>query len=274
MSVHHPFDSLAELPTADIRLDCAALHFARDVYPDLNTLTYLARLDALADEVRDCRAGIAANLRYEAMREVLVERHGFTGNADDYYDPENSYLNRVLDRKLGIPISLSVIWIEVGRRLNWPVAGVGFPGRFLIRFDDPDRFVLVDAFSDGNPLSLDDCQTILDDQLEGKVKFAPPLLDPIDSRAILVRALNNLRAIYLVHHDWPRLEDVLARLAAIDQAEGRHRLELATLRYRRGDVRRARIDLAGAASTLTTVTEEQPIVRELRELRTMLAELN
>lgn len=274
MSVHHPFDSLSELPTDDIRLDCAALHFARDAYPDLNTLTYLARIDALADEVRDCRPGIAANLRFEAMREVIVERHGFSGNADDYYDPENSYLNRVLDRKLGVPISLSILWMEVGRRLNWPVAGVGFPGRFLVRFDDPDRFVLADPFSDGNPLSLDDCERLLDEQFEGKVKFAPPLLDPVDNRAILTRALNNLRSIYLVHHDWPRLEDVLARLTAIDRNDGRHRLELATLRYRRGDVSRARIDLAGAATTLVDAVDHPPIIRELRQLRTMLAELN
>lgn len=274
MSVHHPFDSLAELPTEDIRLDCAALHFARDVYPDLNILTYLSRIDALAEEVRDCRPGIAANLRFEAMREVIVERHGYAGNADDYYEPDNSYLNRVLERKLGIPISLCILWIEVGRRLNWPVSGVSFPGRFLVRFDDPDRFVLADPFSDGRPLSLDDCQQLLDEQFEGKMKFAPALLDPVDSRTILVRALNNLRSIYLVHHDWARLEDVLARLAAIDRSDGRHRLELATIRYRRGDVRRARLDLAGAASVLTASDEQPPVVREIRQLRTMLVELN
>ena len=95
------------------------------------------------------RPGLTAILRYQAMRDVLVNEHNFHGNQDDYYDPQNSYLNRVLDRRLGAPVSLATIWVEVARRLKWPVHGVALPGHFLVRFDDPERFVLADPFAEG-----------------------------------------------------------------------------------------------------------------------------
>ena len=153
----HPFDLLMTLEDEQIRLDCAALHLARDAYPDLDLRIWLDRLDELAAEVSELRPGLSAPLRYRAMREILVERHSFRGNVTEYDDPQNSYLNRVLERRLGLPITLAVIWIEVGRRLKWPVAGVGLPGHFLVRFDDPDRFVMVDVFNEGRSLALEDC---------------------------------------------------------------------------------------------------------------------
>src|SRR5262249_38062941 len=152
------------------------------------------------------------------------------GDADDYYDPQNSYLNRVLERKRGIPITLAIIWIEVSRRLNWPVAGVGFPGHFLIRFDDAEHYVLVDPFRQGQSMDLDDCRKLLEHQFDGKVKFAPEFLEPVDTRCILNRLLSNLRSIYAVQHDWGRLDDVLQRLAALDPDNGQHRQELAAIR--------------------------------------------
>ena len=96
---NHPFDLLIELNTRYIRLDCAALHLARDVYPDLVLTSYLDRLDEIADSVAELRPGLSAPLRYEAMRQVIVDEYGLRGNENDYYDPENSYLNRVLDRR-------------------------------------------------------------------------------------------------------------------------------------------------------------------------------
>lgn len=271
----HPFDLLMELPTAAIRLDFASLHLARDLYGEFDPFVFVARIDELANEVAQRRPGLTAPLRYEAMREVLVEEHGFRGNSEDYYDPENSYLNRVIESKRGIPISLSILWIEVARRLKWPVAGVGFPGHFLVRFDDADHLVLVDPFREGMSLNVEDCQKILAHHFEGKVAFSPEFLEPVDARSILARLLNNLRSIYLVNHDWSRLEDVLQRLAAVDPTNSRHREELAALRYRQGDVRSAYAHLLATWVHAGGDSDERVMVQKrLRHLEAALAAMN
>jgi regulator of sirC expression with transglutaminase-like and TPR domain len=270
----HPFDMQMELPTEAIRLDCAALHLARDVYGVVNLFPYLEQIDGLAAEVFERRAGLTAPLRYEAMREVLVERHDFRGNSDDYYDPENSYFNRVLERSRGIPITLSILWIEVARRLKWPVSGVGFPGHFLVRFDDAEHYVLVDPFRDGQSLNIDDCRKILSHHFEGKVEFKPEFLEPVDARSTLVRLLNNLRSIYLVNHDWGRLDDVLQRLAAVEPENSRHREELAALRYRQGDVRSAYAHLSSCLTSGSDTDERVMVQKKLRHLEAAIAALN
>lgn len=273
MSVH-PFDLLMGMETVHIRLDCAALHLARDVYPHLAFTACLARLDTLADEVADLRPGLSAPLRYEAMRRVLVEAHRLRGNEDDYYDPENSYLNRVLERRRGIPISLSIVWLEVARRLKWPVAGLGLPGHFIVRFDDEERFVLVDPFRDGRTLSIADCHRILDYYFEGRVPFSPAFLKPVDARFILARMLNNLRDIYVVNRDWVRVADVLRRLAAVEPANARHVHELVGLLYRQGDLRAAYAHLSDCLQRQPN-NDKQYLVREkLAHLEAVIASLN
>lgn len=270
----HPFDLLMELNTADIRLDCAALHLARDAHPGTALPTYLARLDALANDVADMRPGLSASLRYEAMREVLVHHHALRGNEDDYYDPDNSYLNRVLERGLGVPISLSIVWLEVARRLKWPVAGLGLPGHFVIRFDDDERFVLVDPFRNGRTITIDDCRGILDHYFDGQVKFTPDYLKPVDTRSILARMLNNLRGIYLANRDWLRLADVLRRLASVEPRDPRHLHELAALLYRQGDLRSAHAHLSCCLESQPNA-DDQILVRErIAHLEAVLASLN
>ncbi|MGE0481650.1 MAG: SirB1 family protein [Phycisphaerae bacterium] len=270
----HPFDLLMELPEEHIRLDCAALHLARDEYPALDVTGYRAQLDALAEEVAAERPGLASTLRYRALHHVLVERHGFRGNERDYYDPENSYLNRVLDRRVGIPISLAVVWIEVGRRLKWPVAGVNFPGHFLVRIDDPDRFVLVDAFGDGRSLSLADCRRLFaGDETEPSAGCASHF-EPVDTRTLLSRMLNNLRVIYATHQDWPRLERVLARLVAVQPRNSRHWQELAALHFRRGDADRAAALLHICRQLAAGDSETATIARSVACLRAAVNALN
>lgn len=274
MSSLHPFDMLMELPDEAIRLDCAMLHLARDVHPDLNLLASLAKLDEIANEVLALRPGLSAVQRYEALREVLVERHEFRGNEDDYYDPQNSYLNRILERRLGIPIGLCVVWIEVGRRLNWPVFGVGFPSHFLVRFDDPDRFLVADPFHGGRAISQEECQKLLDHQFSGKVKFTPEMLAPVDTRTIVARVLNNLRVIYRANQDWARLDDVLQRLACVDPLNEDHRLELAALRSRVGNARIAYAQLASYLNHHPESDENETVVQKLHHLAAMIASLN
>ncbi len=270
----HPFDALMELDTARIRLDCAALHLARDAYPDLSLAPYLERLDEMAELVADLRPGLAANLRYEAMREILVDHYGLRGDEEDYYDPQNSYLNRVLDRGLGMPISVSIVWIEVARRLKWPVSGLGFPGHFIIRFDDDERYVLVDPFRGGQTLSIEDCRNVLKHCFDGKVRFSLEYLKPVDTRAILTRLLNNLRNIYMAHHDWPMLAQVLRRLAAVEPSNPHHLHDLAGLAYRQGEVRGAWTHLAAYLKREKSALEQLLAKEELAHLEALIASLN
>jgi len=270
----HPFDSVMELSLDAIRLDCAALHLCRDVFPDLNILRYLEQMDALAAEVGECRPGLAAPLRYQAMRDVLVERHGFSGNRDDYYNPRNSYLNCVLDSRSGVPIALSAVWLEVARRLKWPVHGMAFPGHFLIRFDDPDRFLIVDPFEDGRTLAIEDCEAILRHHFDDQVKFSPDLLAPTDVRTILARMLNNLRSIYLGSSAWSRLDSVLERLVALDPRNGQYRGELAALRFRRGDLRGAFSHLANFVQSRPDADDTPTLQRTLSHIEATIAAQN
>jgi regulator of sirC expression with transglutaminase-like and TPR domain len=270
----HPFDLLMELAADEIRLDCAALHLSRDVYPYVDLNTYLRELDAMAETLADTRPGLAATLRYQAMREVLVGAYGFTGTQEDYYDPQNSYLCRVIDRRAGIDISLAVVWIEVGRRLKWPVSGLRFPGHFLVRFDDPERFVLADPFEDGRSLSVEDCRRILHRESNGQKRFSSKYLRPLGTRAILTRMLNNLRLIYLANQDWGRLSAVLQRLAAVEPANGRHLQDLAAIRYRQGDLRGAYAHLAACLQRFPDAEDRPTVQRSLETLERVIAAMN
>lgn len=270
----HPFDQLMTLADEQIRLDCAALHLARDVYPQLDLHVWLERLDALAGEVGDLRPGRTAPLRYRAMREVLVERHGFRGNFADYDDPQNSYLNRVLERRTGLPITLAVVWIEVGRRLKWPVAGVGLPGHFLVRVDDPERFVLADVFNEGRSLALEDCAELVRDQFGDKLEFKPEMLEPTTTRDVLVRMLNNLRALYFSTDDWTRLSDVLERLRAAQPENARLLQELAAAYFHRGEFQSARAHLAAYLQQAPDADDSALVRHSMERIESYMAALN
>ncbi|MBL8880486.1 MAG: transglutaminase family protein [Phycisphaerales bacterium] len=268
------FEQLMELQESEIRLDCAALHLARDAYPDLDLHRHLSRLDALADMVSERRPGIGAVARFEAMRDVLVGEENFTGNTQDYFDPQNSYLNRVLDRRVGIPISLSVIWTEVGRRLKWPVAGVGFPGHFLVRFDDPDCFVLADPFRDGMTLSLEDCKERLSNQGIDESCFQMSMLEGIHTRAILSRMLKNLRTIFEHDEDYARLARVLRRLMMVEPEESRHVQDLAELLCKMGHVGMAYYSLAGFLQQRPDCEDSTNIEKSMQRMRAMMTSRN
>lgn len=270
----HPFDLLMELEPRDIRLDCAALHLARDAYPGLNVDRYLKQLDLLADAVAALRPGLAANLRYKALHQVLVTERGLTGNRRSYYDPRNCYLNRVLDTNRGIPITLSTVWIEVARRLKWPVAGVALPGHFIVRIDDPERYILVDPFNDGQTLTIADCRQLVRLRFGDELAFRRSYLKPIDSRGILARLLRNLRNVYLANNDLPRAANILRRMAAIEPTNGRHLQDLAAICCRQGDVRNACAHLQLYLHRLPNGRDSDHVRDNLKLLRAALVALN
>jgi regulator of sirC expression with transglutaminase-like and TPR domain len=180
------FAELVARPEDQIPLDEGALLIAAHAYPDLDVAAQLGRLDALAE---GCPAATL-----DALSHHLFADCGFTGNRDEYHDPRNSYLNDVLDRRLGIPISLSVLTVEVARRLGVPLVGVGMPGHFLVRHRG-EPAVLLDAFGSGRRLGEPEAEALFR-SLGGTGPFLPQFLDPVGPRAILSRMLANLQGIF------------------------------------------------------------------------------
>jgi regulator of sirC expression with transglutaminase-like and TPR domain len=194
-------------PDEAMDLAHGALLVARHAYADLDVAAQLARIDALAHALHTrLQPGAALPERIAALNRLLFDELGFAPNRDDYYDPRNSYLNDVLERRVGIPITLSVLYIEVGRRVGIPLQGVSFPGHFLVKCPLEQGLVVIDACSGGASLTLDDLQRRLRDLKGGEVSRAivSGLLVTAPPRAILARMLRNLKQIHTAQEDWLR----------------------------------------------------------------------
>jgi regulator of sirC expression with transglutaminase-like and TPR domain len=197
------FGRIAALPDARIDLAEAALWIAAEEYPGLDVASYLARLADLASAAGERIRG-ASSLRERVLRlnDFVFRESGFAGNRDDYYDARNSFLNDVLERRKGIPITLAIVVLWIAERLGLPARGVGFPGHFLVRFDGEEE-VLVDPFA-GAVVTRAECEARLRTAAGAEVPFDPQLLDPTPARQILARVLRNLKQIWLANEDWPR----------------------------------------------------------------------
>lgn len=209
------FRSYAALPDQSLDLLTGALLIARDAYPALDIASQKARFDVLARPLARRRLEHAPVLaQTSVLAEYLYETCGFEGNRADYYDPRNSFLNEVLDRRLGIPISLAVVYIEVARRVGVQARGVGFPGHFLVRVEAAldSEAVIVNPFGAGEVLNRADLQQLLRQGNSARPELEFAMLSPTPTRHILARLLMNLRGIYATRADYPRLLLVLDRL--------------------------------------------------------------
>lgn len=198
----------------------AALAIAQDEYPDLSMPELLARVDSFALALRRRVSSLRPTIaRVDALREHFADVLGFRGNANDYHDPANSYLNRVIERRLGIPISLSVVYIEIAEQAGIPACGVGFPGHFLVRHDVAGRALIVDVFAGARVLSQADLEYRMLPYASGDRREASRLLTGVLARAgareILERMLRNLHAIHTERGDVRRLRAVERRLAVL-----------------------------------------------------------
>ncbi len=209
-----------ERPEEDINLAEAALLMASQEYPSLDVATYLHRIDELATTVQ---SRLPTNATFEdrvvTLNEVLFEEQGFSGNTDDYYDPRNSFLNEVLDRKLGIPITLSILYIEIGRRIGLTFQGISFPGHFLVKSETDVGDIVLDPFSGGVALSEEDLVERLRERFgEENAPSAPlaPLLQAAGKKEILLRMLRNLKAIYVNKEDYTKALTVIDRILLIE----------------------------------------------------------
>jgi regulator of sirC expression with transglutaminase-like and TPR domain len=207
------FAAMVARPEPEVDLATAALLIAAEEYPQLVAEPYLRRLDELAERVRDRQWDATAPVvMLQDVSRVLFEEERFRGNTESYYDPRNSFLNDVLDRRVGIPLTLSIIYLEVGWRLGLPVHGVNFPGHFLVRYDGAALKLLVDPFQEGRVRFEDEAQELLDHVYGGSVRMQPEFLRAADRKDILVRLLENLKGTWLNARDDVRALGALERI--------------------------------------------------------------
>jgi regulator of sirC expression with transglutaminase-like and TPR domain len=199
-------------PDAQIDLARAALYLAQEEYPDLDAEEYLNALDTMAMDVTERLTVERYPLRIiKTINQYLYQDLGFCGNAANYYDPPNSYLNQVIERRTGIPITLSLVYLEIAQRIDFPMRGVNFPGHFLIRPTLAEMEVFVDPFNQGDILFVTDCQERLQQIYGESVQFESQFLETVSPKQFLARLLGNLKIIYLNQGDLQR------SLAAIER---------------------------------------------------------
>jgi len=202
------WNSLAGQEDDTLPLLGTALLIARDEYPRLDADFYDALLQGHAEEMRsEIEAIEPLPLKMQAINRHLFEELGYAGNHDEYYDPRNSYINEVFERRLGNPISLAMVQMEVARRLGMPLDGVSFPGHFLVRLPVDDGVLVMDPFNRGRPLDEDELRQRARPHLGGEMPDDEALyriLHPASHRAMLTRMLRNLHGVYVDRDDWER----------------------------------------------------------------------
>jgi regulator of sirC expression with transglutaminase-like and TPR domain len=265
---------LSETPSAPFDVAELALLIARDEYPSLDVEAELAELGAMAHELRPRLLGPLA-ARVASLSRYLFHEQGFEGDQRDYYDPRNSYLNEVMDRRTGIPITLAVLYMAIGRRIGLPLEGVSFPGHFLVRLRLRGGMLVLDPFDRGTPLGADDLRERLRRVVpkglaEGVPVHELPLeqfLEPATPRQIVARVLRNLKAIYRETDKPERLLEVLNRMLVVApdaSAELRDR----GLVYQRLECYRA------ALQDLSGYLEREPEAPDFEEVRVRMMEVS
>jgi regulator of sirC expression with transglutaminase-like and TPR domain len=269
---------IVSAPEDRINLAEAALVIAAEEYPGLDVDGYLGCIDGMAAGLRKrLRQDITATETIIALNRYVFEELGFAGNADDYYDPRNSFLNEVIDRRLGIPITLSVIYIEIGRRVGLALHGVSFPGNFLVKCVVRDGAIILDPYACGASLGVEELQQRLQ-ALHNGVDVTPALvkgmLSAAGGREILARVLRNLKGIYLQQKDMLKALSATERIIALAPAaaeeycdRGKIYLELECFCAALADFRHY-LQLRPGASDAQTVRQR------VAELQQVVARLN
>lgn len=254
-------------PDESVDLAKAALYIAQEAYPDLEIEAYLNALDTMADEVQERLPEEPYPLKIiGTLNQYFFEDLGFQGNAQEYYDPRNSFLNEVLERRVGIPITLSLIYLEIAKRIGFPMAGVGMPGHFLIRPTLEDMAIYVDPFHQGEILFEQDCQDRLRQVYGDSALLQPAHLEVVSNKALLMRMLANLKMIYLHHRDVPKALAAIDRILMMFPKAASELRDRGLLYYQQGRLTEARQDLE-------TYLYERPESTDAFEIRQVLAQI-
>ena len=255
-------------PDHKINLAKAALIYAKYEYTKLEIQDYLNDLDNIADKIKhDLPKNLYPLKVIKIINQYLFDELGFIGNKDDYYDPGNSYLNQVIDKKKGIPITLSVLYLEIAKRLNFPMVGIGMPGHFLIRPEFENVGIFVDVFNQGEILFEEDCELKLQEVYQQSVKLEPHFLTPVSNQQILGRMLSNLKYIYLNRQEYPKMLRIIELLL---QLFPNHPIEIrdrGLLYYQLRQWEKAITDLQFYLSILPTAQDADAIRQLLQKMR-------
>ena len=271
-----PFAELLAREDGGIDLARACLQIAEDAYPGLDVDGYVGEIERIAKRLGARLAPDAAvEDRVIALNEFLFADLGFNGNAKDYYDPRNSYLNEVIDRRRGIPITLSVLYLEIGRRIGLPLDGVSFPGHFMVRLPMRGGALVLDPFSGGAPQSEDELRARLKRVIPGDTAEGVPVaelplaqfLEPASNRQILARLLRNLKGVYREKDQPERLLEVLNRMLIVAPEAAAERRDRGYVYHRLECWRPALQDFAD-------YLEREPDAADLDEVRARVVELS
>ena len=259
----------------DVDLARAALYISGTEYPDLDVNRCLNMLDSFAEQARR-HAGEGRDLRgtIQGLSESLCRDEGFHGNGEDYYDPRNSYLSDVLDRRTGIPITLSLVYMEVARRLGLVFEGVGLPGHFVIRTGPPEQELYVDAFNGGQIMSRNDCERTVQELFHGRVEFRDEYLRPYTKKELLVRILTNLKHTYARAQDYERAVSAADLTAMVDPSLGINLRERASFHLSLKQYRMAIADLESYLKAVGEADDAEEVRRQIQGIWATLSTLN
>ena len=264
------------VPEDQVDLARAALLIAQEQYPNLDIPAYLKRLDELASAAGDA-VGETPVSDYDVLirsaHRFLFAEAGFSGNAANYYDARNSFLNDVIDRRTGIPITLAIVYMEIAKRRQWPVVPVGFPGHFLVKWEIEEREIIVDPFH-GVILSDEDCRELLKRVSEGRMEFDPALLSTLPSNKILSRILTNLKVVWMHQGDFMKSITACDRILLIDP-EAHSELRDRGLLWAQLDCHRpALIDLEQYVERVPDAVNVPAVMNQLTKLRRMVEQIS
>lgn len=270
------FGFLDELNQAPINLPRAALRFAQEIaYPQMDIYPYLARLDHLARSAQgllDPEAPLATQA--DLVADFLFRQLGFSGNSANYADPRNSYLNDVLDRRLGIPISLSAVFIAVARKLGIRASGIALPGHFIVGVPGPEKMYFYDPFHGGARISAEDCADLVRTSTGYTGPLQPEWLLPVSEGTILTRMLNNLRLIYIQNQDWGLAQSVIERIRLLRPDQSDLLRDLGFIFHQSGSLHKAAHYYEQYLLRQPPEEETQAIARALQSVTLQLSRLN
>ena len=257
---------MARLPDDRIDLAKAALLISRTEYPHLDESFYLGRLEDMAARLKPRIAGkTSPEVVIKEINRLLFEEEEFRGNTHNYLDPRNSFLNQVLERKLGIPITLSLVYMQVGRKAGLHIQGIGLPGHFITALCDDRCKILIDPFNQGKILSEEECRQMVMSRYGGERGFETRFLDPAGPKHILARMLRNLKAIYRHMDEELKAFQMIEWIVALDPNAPTELRERGLLYEAIGDFARAVRDL-GKYLELSPMAEDEEMIRAKIEM--------
>jgi regulator of sirC expression with transglutaminase-like and TPR domain len=230
-----------ELKRNPIYVPRAALHLAREIaYPDLDVEHHLGQIEMLAEEAYSyVNKSVAVTAQVEALSQFLFQKRHYRGNRPNYTDPRNSYLNEVLERGWGIPISLSVLFVAVAELLEMPAFPISLPGHFIVGIQTNTDIKFIDPFHQGKWLTPEECQKLVAISTGIRGELRPEWLQPAPPRDILLRMLNNLRIIYLQRNEWELTLRVIERIRYLLPHEPDHLRDMGLIHYHNGSIPQA-----------------------------------